>query len=173
MGKEKTALGRVLTISRYAYTAIAKGNEDIDAVPLLDCLSAVLSHCNHPKQPLAWCMWRMKNNLKHKNKAFYLKMKPYLASVYPIMDYDFERAAKHIPALIFGNDSICAKLQKGEMDKARSMADAMHNYPGFLFGEFEALSGEQFYDLVFGYYPKLYDEPFLEEMRELFCDDST
>ncbi len=170
MSKEKTALGRVLTISRYAYTAISKGDEDINAIALLDCLSAVLSHCNHSKQPISWCMWRMKSNLKHKNKPFFIKMKPYLASIYPIMDYDFERASRHIPAMIYGNDRICDMLSRGEFDKARSMADAMHNYPGYLFGEFEALSGEQFYELVFGYYPKLYDEPFMDEMKGLFSD---
>jgi len=47
----------------------------------------------------------------------------------------------------------------------------MKSYPGYLFGEFEALSGEQFYDLVFGFYPKLYEEPFMDEMRKLFCEE--
>ena len=56
----------------------------------------------------------------------------------------------------------------GETDKARSMADAMRSYPGFLYGEFEALTPGQFYDLVFGYYPKLFDEPFMEEMKDKF-----
>ena len=168
MGIEKQALGRVLTVSRYAYVAVSKGDEDINAVKLLDCLSAVLSHCNHPRQPMWWCMWRLKSQLKRHNKPFYLRIRTYLSAVYPVQDYDFQRAAEHIPAIIYGNDMICDKLQRGEQDKARSMADAMHNYPGYLFGEFEALSGEQFFELVFGYYPKIYDEPFMEDMRQLF-----
>ena len=60
------------------------------------------------------------------------------------------------------------KLVSGETDKACSMADAMKSYPGFLYGEFEALTPAQFYELVFGYYPKIYDEPFMEQMKELF-----
>ena len=48
------------------------------------------------------------------------------------------------------------------------MTDAMRSYPGFLYGEFEALTPGQFYDLVFGYYPKLFDEPFMEEMKDKF-----
>ena len=84
------------------------------------------------------------------------------------MDYDYEKALKHIPGIIFGNDKICGKIVSGELDKAKSMSDAMKSYPGFLFGEFGSLTDKQFYDLVFGYYPTLYEEEFMEEQRSLF-----
>ena len=44
----------------------------------------------------------------------------------------------------------------------------MKSCPGYIFDEFGALSSEQFYDLVFGFYPKLYDEEFMEPMKYLF-----
>lgn len=41
------------------------------------------------------------------------------------------------------------------------------------FGEFTALSDKQFYDLVFGYYPKLYEkDDFMGEMKYLFTDEA-
>ena len=107
---EEAALGRVLAISREAYSAVKNGETELNQVALLDALSAI----------------------------------------------------------IYGNDQICRKLVSGETDKACSMADAMKSYPGFLYGEFEALTPAQFYELVFGYYPKIYDEPFMEQMKELF-----
>ncbi|MGN1341579.1 MAG: hypothetical protein ACI4WS_14930 [Oscillospiraceae bacterium] len=165
---EETALGRVLSISREAYSAIAAGDPELDSPALLDSLSAALSHLNHEKKPLVKCMRALKSEIKRAGKPFYKKIKPQFSMLMPVLQYDFPLAAKHAPALIYGNDRIVRKLVCGETDKARSMADAMRNYPGFLFGEFEALSPEQFYELVFGYYPKLYDEPFMDEMKELF-----
>ena len=89
-----------------------------------------------------------------------------------LVDYDFEKAAAHVPAIIHGNDRICAMFVSGERDKMSAMCDAMKTYPGFLFGEFEALSDKQFYDLVFGFYPRVYErDDFMGEMRYLFASD--
>ena len=75
--------------------------------------------------------------------------------------------------MIYGNDKINEQLVAGDRRRVKAMCDAMKSYPGFLFGEFEALSDEQFYDLVFGYYPKLYDkEDLMGEMKYLFEKDS-
>ena len=101
---------------------------------------------------------------------FYRRVKPMFSVLRPALELDIGRAAKHVPALIYGNDKICAELCRGDIGRAKAMADAMRSYPGYLFGEFEALSGEQFYELVFGFYPKLYEEPFMDEMRKLFCE---
>lgn len=168
---EKSALGRVLNISRAAYSAAVNGGLD-NTISLLDSLSAALSHTGDEKRPLSKCMRALKHEIKAKNKAFYISVKPQFSRIVPVLDYDYEEAKKHIPAIIYGNDMICQKIVTGEHGKARSMADAMKSYPGYIFGEFSALSGEQFYDLVFGYYPKLYDEPFMEEMRGLFTKNT-
>lgn len=164
---EASALARVLNISRALYSAIAKG-EETNNTALLDSISAAISHCNNEKRPLRKCMRALKRELRAACRPFYLTVKRQFSFMYPTLDYDFDNAVRHLPALIYGNDMICARLAAGDTDKARSMADAMKSYPGYLFGEFEALSGEQFYDLVFGYYPKLYDEPFMDEMKQLF-----
>ncbi len=166
---EASALARVLNISRMLYSAVAKG-EDLNSMALLDSISAAISHCNNEKKPLRKCMRALKRELKSASRPFYLSVKKQFSILNPTLDYDFDNALRHLPALIYGNDMICARLAEGETDKARSMADAMKSYPGYLFGEFEALTGTQFYDLVFGYYPKLYDEPFMDEMRHLFAD---
>lgn len=167
---EEKALGRVLLISKQAYAAFAmRGGEDTPDPALLDSLSAALSHCENEQAPLGGLMRQLKREVKASGKPFYREAKRYFSRFYPLMEYDFDKAKRHIPAMIYGNDRILEKLAAGEADKARSMSDAMKSYPGFLFGEFEALSDEQFYDLVFGYYPKLYDEPFMDEMKELFA----
>lgn len=168
MTKEDDALGRVLAVSREAYSAIASDEPEINHVALLDALSAALSHYRNEKKPLSKCMRALRSEIKHAGKTFYSRIKPRFTPVVPAPGFDPEKASEHIPAMIYGNDRICAKLVSGEADKARSMADAMRSYPGFLFGEFESLTPEQFYDLVFGYYPKLYDEPFMEEMKHKF-----
>jgi hypothetical protein len=165
---EKNALGRVLLISKEAYSALVSGNIPLNEIALLDSLSAALSHCNNEQKPLGKLMGVLKREIKAKNKPLYPVVKKYFARIYPIADYDFDKAMKHVPAIIYGNDKICAKLVEGEKDKAKSMCDAMKSYPGFLFGEFEALSDSQFYDLVFGYYPKLYGEDFMENMKNIF-----
>ncbi len=165
---EEAALGRVLAISREAYSSVAGGAAGINYVALLDGLSAALSHVNHEQKPLAKCMRTLRAELKGVGKPFFERVKPQFSRLVPIPHYDFSLAVKHIPAMIYGNDRICEKLVRGETDKARSMADAMKSYPGYLYGEFEALTPEQFYDLVFGYYPKLYEEPFMDEMKSLF-----
>lgn len=165
---EEAALGRVLAISREAYSAVKNGETELNQVALLDALSAVLSHVNNEKKPLAKCMRDLKSEIKRAGKPFYERVKPQFSPIVPIPQFDFTTAMKHIPAIIYGNDQICQKLVSGEIDKACSMADAMKSYPGFLYGEFEALTPAQFYELVFGYYPKIYDEPFMEQMKELF-----
>lgn len=165
---EACALARTLNIAGELYAALSKGEELSGAVTLLDSISAAFSHCQNEQKPLAKCMRQLKKQIKRGNAEFYRTVKSNFSRMFPVLPYDFEKAAKHIPALIYGNDKICERLQNNEQNKARSMADAMKSYPRFLFGEFEALSDEQFYELVFGYYPKLYDEPFMDEMRYLF-----
>lgn len=169
MNSEQNALGRVLWISKEAYTALSKGEFVQNGTALLDCLSAALSHLNDEKQPISKLFGKLKREIKSKNGAFYPRVKQYFSKLYPILDYDFEKAARHVPAIAFGNDRICAAFVMGEHDKAMSMCEAMKSYPGFLFGEYEALSDKQFYDLVFGYYPKLYEkDDFMGEMKYLF-----
>ncbi|MDE7360840.1 MAG: hypothetical protein K2N38_02785 [Oscillospiraceae bacterium] len=166
---EKNALGRVLMISREAYKAIpANGAENPAA--LLDGLSAVLSHVNDPKKPIAKLLGNLKRDIRLKNKNFYGSVQLYFSKLYPAPGFDFDKAVKHIPAFILGNDKICAKVVQGQRDRVEAMCDAMKSYPGFLFGEFEALSDKQFYDLVFGFYPKIYGEDFIGEMKGLFED---
>ncbi len=162
---EKNALGRVLLILKAVY-----GNDEIEnLVPLLDNLSATLSHINDPKQPIAKTLPKLKREIKSADKVFYRLVERYFAKIYPVLDYDFDNAVKHIPGIIHGNDKICEKIIRGEVDKAKSMKSAMKSYPGFLFGEFDALTDSQFYDLVFGYYPKIYErEEFMDEARYLF-----
>lgn len=165
---EKTAAARVFNIARELYSLISRNGATSESSALLDAVSSALSHCESTEKPLAKCMRMLKKQLKHDDREFYRTVKKHFSRLRPTLDYNFEKAKKHIPAIIYGNDMICKKLETNERDKARSMADAMKSYPGFLFGEFEALSDEQFYDLVFGFYPKLYEEPFMEEMRNLF-----
>lgn len=169
MNAEQNALGRVLWISKEAYSAISEGKTAINIPALLDCLSAVLSHLNDEKQPIHKIVGKLKHEVKSKNKEFYKKAKPYFSKVYPMLDYDFEKAVLHVPALIHANDRICAQFVSGDRNRVKTMCDAMKSYPGFLFGEFEALTDKQFYDLVFGYYPKLYEkDDFMGEMKHLF-----
>lgn len=171
-GSEKSALVRVLLISRDAYLAIRDG-KGVDNLPaLLDGLSAVLSHVNDPKKPISKLLPALKRDIRAKNKSFYNTVQQYFSKLYPAPGLDFDKAVKHIPAFILGNDRICAKAVLGQRDRVETMCDAMKSYPGFLFGEFEALSDMQFYDLVFGFYPKIYGEDFIGEMKELFEGDS-
>ena len=165
---EEAALGRVLAISREAYSAVKNGEAELNQAALLDALSAALSHVNNEKKPLAKCMRALKSEIKRAGKPFYERVKPQFSPLVPTPGFDFGTAVKHIPGMIYGNDQICRRILSSETDKARSMADAMKNYPGFLYGEFDSLTPPQFYDLVFGYYPKLYGEPFMDEMKELF-----
>lgn len=164
---DKKVLGRLLLILKEAYPSI-HGGEAENPAALLDGVSAVLSRIGDEKKPAYKLMGALKRTIKSKNKNVYLKVKPLFSKLCPINDYDFEKAVKHIPAVINGNDRICEKIMRGETDRVKSMCDAMKSYPGFLFGEFEALSDRQFYDLVFGYYPKLYDEDFMGNMKHLF-----
>lgn len=165
---EKNALGRVLMIMKEAYSAIREDALTLNVCALLDSISAALSHAGNQKEPLSKLLGTLKREIKSKNKYFYPKVSLFFKRVYSAPDFDYEKALRHVPAIIFGNDKICRKLLTGEQDKAKSMCDAMKSYPGFLMGEFSALSDSKFYDLVFGYFPKLYDEPFMDEMRELF-----
>ena len=172
MNSEQNALGRVLWVSREAYIAISNGEIEMNVPALLDVLSAALSHLNDKKQPLAKVIGKLKREIKSVSAEFYKKVKMYFARMYPILGFDFEKAAAHVPAIIFGNDKICAQYVAGDRDRVCAMCDAMKSYPNFLFGEFEALSDEQFYDLMFGYYPKLYEnDDFMGEMKHLFAND--
>lgn len=169
MNSEQNALGRVLWIAKESYAAISKRENVQNSTALLDSLSAVLSHLNNEKEPISKLLGKLKREIKSKNGAFFPRVKQYFSKLYPVLDYDFEKAARHVPAIIFGNDKICAMFVMGERDKALAMCEAMRSYPGFLFGEYEALSDKQFYDLVFGYYPKLYEkDDFMGEMKYLF-----
>lgn len=168
---EKNALGRVLLISREAYSAIRDDKGVRNPAALLDGLSAVLSHINDTKKPIAKLLDSLKRDIRSKNKDFFPEVKLFFSKVYPAPDYDFDKAVKHIPAIILGNDKVCAKVVEGRRERVEAMCDAMKSYPGFLFGEFEALSDMQFYDLVFGFYPKIYGEDFLGGMKDLFEDE--
>lgn len=165
---EQSALGRVLMVSKEIYSAVKNSEAELNQTALLDSLSAALSHAGDEKKPLSKCMRAFKAEIKRAGKLFYQRVKPLFSPLVPVPEFDFDFALRHIPAMIYGNDQICRQLVNREDEKARSMADAMGNYPGFLSGEFEALTGTQFYDLVFGYYPKLYGEPFMDEMKYLF-----
>lgn len=169
---EKNALGRVLMISKQIYSAAGNGENTGNLILLLDTLSAALSHTNTPDQPLAKLMRKLKREIKRAaSKELYIDLKQYFARLCPVHDFDFEKAQVHIPALILGNDKICETMVHGQPDRARTMCDAMKSYPGYLFGEYEALSDSQFYDLVFGYYPKLYGDEFMEPVKKLFKPD--
>ena len=172
MNAEQHALGQVLWVSKEAYITISGGETVMNVPALLDSLSAVLSHLNDEKQPIRKLIGKLKHGIKAKNKAFYPKVKPYFSKAYPLLDFDFEKAALHIPAIIYANDKICEQFVSGDRARVKAMCDAMKNYPGFLFGEFESLSDKQFYDLVFGYYPKLYEkDDFMGEMKHLFANE--
>ncbi len=162
---EKAALYRTLCALRVLYGGKC---EYRNTAALLDSFSAALSHCENAEKPLAKCLRQLKAELKRENKEFYKATKRFFSILFPVLDYNFELAKTHIPAIIYGNDRIAAEIEKSETGKAKSMSDAMKSYPSYLFGEFEALSPEQFYELVFGFYPKLYDEPFMDEMKHLF-----
>lgn len=171
MISEKNALGRVLLISKKIYSAAAKGELTGNVIAMLDSLSAVLSHLNSAEKPISKLLRPLKRELKTADKLFFRELKPCFGHRCVIPDYDLERAEKHIPAIIYGNDKICGKVVRGQRDRAISMCNAMASYPGYIFGEYESLSDTHFYDLVFGYYPKLYDDEFMEEMKKLFYND--
>lgn len=146
-----------------------KEGEDIgNAIALLDQLSAILSHAFNENQPASKSFNALKRQIKSKNKPLYQYVKNYFSPVFAAPEYDTELAKKHIPAIIYANDLICAKTVSGELDKAKSMCSAMMGYPGFIFGEYPQLSDKQFYDLVFGYYTMFYDDEFMEKMKYLF-----
>lgn len=169
---EKNALGRVLMISKRVYTSAGNGENTGNLMLLLDSLSAMLSHIDSPEQPMAKLMKTFRREIKKAaGKELFAEIKPYFAKLCPIQEPDFEKARLHIPALILGNDKICEKMVRNQPDRARTMCSAMASYPGYLFGEYQALSDSQFYDLVFGYYPKLYDDEFMEPMKHLFKPD--
>lgn len=171
MISEKNALGRVLLISKKIYSAAAKGELTSGTIAMLDSLSAVLSHLNSAEKPISKLLRTLKRELKTADKHFFRELKPCFGHKCVVPDYDLERAEKHIPAIIYGNDKICEKAVRGQRDRAVSMCSAMASYPGYIFNEYESLSDKQFYDLVFGYYPKLYDDEFMDEKRNLFYPD--
>lgn len=165
---EKSALARVLLISRKAYFIMKDGKNLGNAIALLDNISAILSRAFDEKQPARKSLGALKRLIKAKNKPLYPYVHAYFNRLFAAPDYDIDRAKKHIPAIIHANDLICAKLVTGEVDKVKSMCSAMVSYPGYIFGEYAALSDKQFYELVFGYYKKFYEDEFMEKMKYLF-----
>ncbi len=165
---EKSVVARVLLISRKAYYMLKDGTDIGNAISLIDELSAVLSHAFDEKAPARKSFSALKRHIKSKNKPLYPFVKSYFAASFAAPEYDEEFAKKHIPAIIYANDLITAKIVSGELDKAKSMCNAMGGYPGFIFGEYPQLSDSQFYDLVFGYYNVFYDDEFMDKMKYLF-----
>lgn len=165
---EESVLARVLLVSKKAYYMMKDGEDVGNVLALLDAISAILSHAFDEKAPARKSFWAFKRGIRAKNKPLYPYVRSLFRRLYPTPDYDVERMKKHIPAIIYANDRICAKMVSGEHDKARSMCSAMVSYPGYVLGEYEALSDKQFYDLVFGYYDKFYDDEFMEKMKYLF-----
>lgn len=145
-----------------------EGTDIGNAIALIDALSAVLSHAFDEKQPSRKSLNALKRQIKSKNKPLYPFVRNYFNPIFAAPEYDAELAKKHIPAIIYANDLICSKMVSGELDKAKSMCGAMVSYPGFIFGEYSALSDKQFYDLVFGYYDVFYDDEFMDKMKYLF-----
>ncbi len=165
---EKSALARVLLVAKKAYNVLKDGGDAGNAVALLDSISGILSRAFDEKRPAAKAFGAFKRGVRAKNKPLCPLVKTFLSPFYAAPDFDAERAKKHFPAIIYANDLICAKIVSGETEKAKSMCSAMASYPGFIFGEYEALSDKQFYDLVFGYYDKFYNDEFMEKMKYLF-----
>ncbi len=165
---EKSVLARVLLVSKKAYFVLKDGGDVGNALALLDSISAILSHAFDEKRPARKYFSAFKRGIKAKNKPLYPYVKNLFKRLYPAPDYDVERMKKHIPAIIYANDLICSKIVSGEHGKAKSMCSAMVSYPGYILGEYEALSDKQFYDLVFGYYDKFYEDEFMEKMKYLF-----
>lgn len=165
---EKSVVARVLLISRKTYYIMKDGTDIGNAVALLDELSAILSHAFDEKQPARKSFNALKRRIKSKNKPFYPFVKNYFRGLFAAPEYDVELAKKHLPAIIYANDLICAKTVSGELDKVKSMCSAMVSYPGYIFGEYSALSDIQFYELVFGYYTKFYEDDFMDKMKYLF-----
>ncbi len=165
---EKSAVSRVLLIARKAYYVMKDGGDIGNAIALLDAISAVLSHAFNEKQPARKVFKQLKSGVKRQNKPLYQYVANYFNGTFVAPDFDVERAKKHIPAIIYANDLICSKLVSGETEKAKSMCSAMVSYPGYIFGEYASLSDEQFYDLVFGYYNKFYEDEFMDKMKYLF-----
>lgn len=168
---EKNALGRVLMISKIIYSAAADGEVTGNVIAMLDSLSAVLTHYNSADKPISKLLRTLKRELRSADKLFFRKLKPCFGYKCIVPDYDLEHAEKHLAAIIYGNDKICEKAVRGQRDRAVSMCKAMASYPGYIFGEYESLSDKHFYDLVFGYYSKIYDDEFMDEKRNLFYPD--
>lgn len=165
---EKSVIARVLLVSRKAYYEMKSGHDIGNTVAFLDAASAILSHAFNDKKPAAKYFRTFKREIKAKNKPLYAEVRTFFKHVYAAPDFDERLAKKHIPAIIFANDLICSKLVSGQEDKAKSMCSAMASYPGFIFGEYAALSDKQFYDMVFGYYKRFYDDEFMDSMKYLF-----
>ncbi len=165
---EKSALARVLLVAKKTYNVLKDGGDAGNAVALLDSISGILSRAFDEKRPAAKSFGAFKRGVRAKNKPLYPLVKSCFSMRFAMPDYDVELAKKHIPAIIYANDLICAKIVSGEREKVKSMCNAMASYPGYIFGEYDALSDKQFYDLVFGYYNKFYDDEFMEKMKYLF-----
>lgn len=163
---EKQALSRVLYLSRDAYTALLDGSV-AEPKALLNSISDMLSHCDS-EQPMNDLMKSLKKDIKQNHRRTSTNMMKNFSMLQPKRDYDFDRALKYIDVMIYGNECICIKLSNGEQEKALAMVEAMRSMPGFILGDYDGLSSEQYFDLVFGLYPKQFGEPFMEEKREAF-----
>lgn len=153
---EKKALGRILTVYREVCSAIRDGRcRRFD--PVLDALAAALTHLDNEKQPLAKCIGAVKTVIKQAEPELYARIKPQLSILMPVMNYDYDLAKKLAPQLISGCDELREMLGNGEEERARAYADALHNLPGFILGEFPGLSEERFDQLIFGYYRRKYE----------------
>lgn len=159
------ALYKILSVLAKAYTEVEKREYEINHIELIDLFTLVLSNREKTDKRLYKLL---KGQIKHKFKPFYKAIKPMFSIYSPTFPYNYENAVRHIDGIIYGNDILAEKLKKGQLDKASSIANALHNYPNYLFGQFDKLGNEQFFDLIFGYYPKLFGEPFFEEMHYLF-----
>lgn len=153
---EKKALGRTLTVYREVCSAIRDGRcRRYDLI--LDNIAAALTHIENEKQPLARCIGTVKSVIKQAEPELYARIKPQFSLLMPVMNYDYDLAKKLAPRLISGCDELREMLNSGEEEKARAYADALHNLPGFIFGEFPGLTEEKFDQLIFGYYRRKYE----------------
>lgn len=164
---EKSALCRLIFVSREVYKQIYSGTEDNTTMPfVLDSLSNALSHIGSETAPLSKIFPIVRKELKSADGLFYRKVRRYFSLMFSAVDFDAERAARLAAALINGSDSVCAALLSDE-EKARDMAQAMSGLCGVALGEYDGLPKEKIYPLIFGYYEKKWGEPFLQELSDM------
>lgn len=161
---EKSALCRVISISREAYKLIYGGAEINSAA--LDLLSNALSHAGNAERPLKSLMRPLKRELKSADKELFSKAQRFFSPLFSGVDFDEKRAARLVVTMINGSDSICAMLSSNG-ERARDMAQAMSGLCGYLLGEYDGIPKERIYPLLFGYYEKRWGESFLPELSDM------